>query len=102
MSTKRLRSTSHRLPRNKIPAIGTHLKWATALADDATANALAEYCVIEPTWEQMGVDPGISVTEARPISASSSSTCASGSARNRVSQKRGAMPAGSHRLETTK
>ncbi len=35
--------------------------------DDATANALAEYCIIEPVWEQMGVMPGTSVVEARPM-----------------------------------
>lgn len=35
--------------------------------DDATSNALAEYCLIEPVWEQMGVMPGTSVVEARPL-----------------------------------
>ncbi len=35
--------------------------------DDATANALAEYCVIEPVWEQMGLMPGTSITESRPL-----------------------------------
>lgn len=35
--------------------------------DDATANALAEFCVIEPAWERLGVMPGRSITEARQI-----------------------------------
>jgi hypothetical protein len=37
--------------------------------DDAAANALAEYCLIEPTWAHLGVIPGTSVTEARPVHA---------------------------------
>jgi hypothetical protein len=37
--------------------------------DDAAANALAEYCLIEPTWAHLGVFPGTSVTEARPVHA---------------------------------
>jgi SdrD B-like domain/PilZ domain len=35
--------------------------------DDATANALAEYCMIEPMWECMGSMPGTSLVEPRPI-----------------------------------
>jgi hypothetical protein len=35
--------------------------------DDATANALAEYCIIEPMWECMGSMPGTSLVEPRPI-----------------------------------
>lgn len=35
--------------------------------DDATANALAEYCIIEPMWEVMGSMPGTSLVEPRPI-----------------------------------
>ncbi len=35
--------------------------------DDATANALAEYCLIEPVWQQLGVMEGHSVTESRPL-----------------------------------
>ncbi|MBI4933627.1 MAG: PilZ domain-containing protein [Actinobacteria bacterium] len=35
--------------------------------DDATANALAEYCIIEPMWECMGTMPGSSLVEPRPI-----------------------------------
>ncbi|MFZ4719547.1 MAG: PilZ domain-containing protein [Ilumatobacteraceae bacterium] len=31
--------------------------------DDAAANALAEYCLVEPVWEQLGVLPGSSVAE---------------------------------------
>lgn len=33
--------------------------------DTATANALAEFCTIEPTWEQLGVLPDHSVAGAR-------------------------------------
>lgn len=36
-----------------------------AATDDAAANALAEFCGIEPVWERLGVMPGRSVTEAR-------------------------------------
>jgi hypothetical protein len=35
--------------------------------DDATGNALAEFCSIEPMWERMGVMPGTSITEPRPV-----------------------------------
>ncbi|MEY4338881.1 MAG: hypothetical protein RLZ14_731 [Actinomycetota bacterium] len=35
--------------------------------DDAAANALAEFCTIEPVWEAVGSMPGVSVLEARPI-----------------------------------
>jgi cellulose synthase/poly-beta-1,6-N-acetylglucosamine synthase-like glycosyltransferase len=35
--------------------------------DDATSNALAEYCIIEPMWECMGSMPGTSLVEPRPI-----------------------------------
>ena len=34
--------------------------------DDATANALAEYCDIEPIWERLGVVPGLPTIESRP------------------------------------
>ncbi len=34
--------------------------------DDATANALAEYCDIEPIWERLGVVPGRPATQSRP------------------------------------
>lgn len=34
--------------------------------DSATANAFAEYCLIEPVWEQLGLMPDTSVTESRP------------------------------------
>jgi hypothetical protein len=33
--------------------------------DDAVSNALAEFCIVEPMWERMGVMPGCSVLEAR-------------------------------------
>jgi hypothetical protein len=36
--------------------------------DDAAANALAEYCTIEPMWERLGVMPDRSVTEVRQAS----------------------------------
>jgi hypothetical protein len=36
--------------------------------DDATANALAEFCTIEPMWECMGSMPSTSLIEARPVS----------------------------------
>lgn len=32
--------------------------------DDAAGNALAEFCLVEPAWEQMGVMPGTSVVDA--------------------------------------
>ena len=35
--------------------------------DAATANALAEFCAIEPMWERLGALPGRSITEVRPI-----------------------------------
>jgi hypothetical protein len=35
--------------------------------DDASANAFAEYCLIEPVWEQLGVMPDTSITESRPL-----------------------------------
>lgn len=35
--------------------------------DDAAANALAEFCTVEPVWEAVGSMPGVSVLEARPI-----------------------------------
>ncbi|MFM2078678.1 MAG: hypothetical protein RJA49_2568 [Actinomycetota bacterium] len=35
--------------------------------DDASANAFAEYCMIEPVWEQLGVMPGTSITDSRPV-----------------------------------
>ncbi len=35
--------------------------------DDASANAFAEYCMIEPVWEQLGVMPDTSITESRPL-----------------------------------
>jgi hypothetical protein len=34
--------------------------------DDLTADALAEFCVIEPAWEELGLSPGISVTDPMP------------------------------------
>ncbi|MEI8238820.1 MAG: SdrD B-like domain-containing protein, partial [Actinomycetota bacterium] len=34
--------------------------------DDAVANALAEFCIVEPMWERMGVMPDRSVLDARP------------------------------------
>ena len=33
----------------------------------STADALAEFCMVEPVWERLGVVPGRSVTEARPM-----------------------------------
>lgn len=35
--------------------------------DDLTADALAEFCVIEPAWEELGLTPGISVTDPMPM-----------------------------------
>lgn len=35
--------------------------------DDVTADALAEFCVIEPAWEELGLAPGISVTDPMPV-----------------------------------
>ena len=42
--------------------------------DDAAANALAEYCLIEPTWAHLGIIPGTSITEARPVHAGDDAT----------------------------
>ena len=52
--------------------------------DDATANALAEYCLIEPTWEQLGSIPGTSVTEARPVMTPEPATVSAGAGRTAV------------------
>ncbi len=38
-----------------------------AEVDNALANALSEYCTVEPMWERLGVMPETSVTEARRI-----------------------------------
>ncbi|MEN9647171.1 MAG: Cellulose synthase catalytic subunit [Actinomycetota bacterium] len=35
--------------------------------DEVTADALAEFCVIEPAWEELGITPGISVTDPVPM-----------------------------------
>ncbi len=35
--------------------------------DNEVADALSEYCVVEPTWERLGVMPETSVTEARRL-----------------------------------
>ncbi len=50
---------------------GANAEWRIGVefgeVDDATANALAEFCTIEPMWERMGVLPGSSITEPRPL-----------------------------------
>jgi hypothetical protein len=36
--------------------------------DNALANALSEYCTLEPMWQRLGVMPATSLTEARRVS----------------------------------
>lgn len=51
---------------------------------DAAANALAEFCTVEPVWEAVGSMPGVSVLEARPIPGAPSSVPNAGRATLRV------------------
>ncbi len=54
--------------RNTSPTgLGVHrIGVEFSATDDATANALAEYCDIEPIWERLGVVPGRPATQSRP------------------------------------
>lgn len=55
--------------RNTSPtSLGEHRIGVEFIAtDDATANALAEYCDIEPIWERLGVVSGRPATQSRPL-----------------------------------
>jgi hypothetical protein len=51
-----------RLLRSGVYRIGVEF----VSTDDAATNALAEFCLVEPMWERLGVMPGRSVTEVVP------------------------------------
>ena len=47
--------------------LGVKFDVASAPLDPALADALGEFCTVEPAWERLGVMPDTSVTEARRL-----------------------------------